>query len=134
VPQLAEHFLERAVARHNLSAKVLSDEAMRALLAYGFPGNVRELENMIERAVVTAGVEVISPSHLFGEAVNVETNEAQANQFFLDLPFKDAVAALERELIRRALEAADGNRAEAARSLGINRRLLYSKLEEHGIA
>jgi DNA-binding NtrC family response regulator len=58
---------------------------------------------------------------------------AQANQSFLDLPFKEAVAALERELIRRALEAAEGNRAEAARRLGINRRLLYSKLEEHGI-
>jgi two-component system response regulator AtoC len=133
VPQLAEHFLESAVARHALSPKVLSDEAMRALLAYNFPGNVRELENMIERAVVTAGVDVLSSSHLFGEAVHAQTNEAQANQSFLDLPFKDAVAALERELIRRALEAVDGNRAEAARRLGINRRLLYSKLEEHGI-
>jgi two-component system response regulator AtoC len=133
VPQLAEHFLERAVARHALAPKVLSDEAMRALLAYGFPGNVRELENIIERAVVTAGVDVLSSAHLFGEATHAQSNAEPANQSFLELPFKDAVAALERELIRRALEAADGNRAEAARRLGINRRLLYSKLEEHGI-
>ena len=55
MPQLAEHFLERALARHDLSGKVLSDEAMRALLAYGFPDNVHELENMIERAVVNRG-------------------------------------------------------------------------------
>jgi two-component system response regulator AtoC len=130
VPQLAEHFLEGAVARHALGPKVISDEAMRALLAYDYPGNVRELENMIERAVVTAGVDVLSPSHLFSPD---QSYEARANQSFLDLPFKDAVAALERELIRRALEAADGNRTEAARRLGINRRLLYSKLEEHGI-
>jgi two-component system response regulator AtoC len=133
VPQLAEHFLEGAVARHALAPKVISDEAMRALLAYDFPGNVRELENMIERAVITAGVDVLSPSHLFGDAAPDQSYEARANQSFLDLPFKDAVAALERELIRRALEAADGNRTEAARRLGINRRLLYSKLEEHGI-
>jgi two-component system response regulator AtoC len=130
VPQLAEHFLEGAVARHALAPKVISDEAMRALLAYDYPGNVRELENMIERAVVTAGVDVLSPSHLFSPD---QSYEARTNQSFLDLPFKDAVAALERELIRRALEAADGNRTEAARRLGINRRLLYSKLEEHGI-
>jgi DNA-binding NtrC family response regulator len=108
---------------------------MHCLLAYDFPGNVRELENMIERAVISAGaaVEVLSPAHLFGEGVETISNEAQANRAFLGLPFKEAVAALERELIRRALEASGGNRAEAARRLGINRRLLYSKLEEHMI-
>jgi len=134
VPQLAEYFLERTAARHDLPLKVLSDEAMRCLLAYDFPGNVRELENMIERAVITAGVavEILSPAHLFGEGQAL-SNEARVNQSFLDRPFKDAVAALERELIRRALEASGGNRAEAARRLGINRRLLYSKLEEHDI-
>jgi two-component system response regulator AtoC len=135
VPQLAEYFLERAAARQNLSVKVLSDEALRSLLSYTFPGNVRELENMIERAVVTAGtaVEVLSPAHLFGARTNVVNDDARINQPFLDLPFKEAVAALERQLIVRALEASGGNRAEAARHLGINRRLLYSKLEEHDI-
>jgi two-component system response regulator AtoC len=135
VPQLAEHFLERAATRQSMSARVLSDEAMRCLLAYDFPGNVRELENMIERAVVTAGtaVEVLSPAHLFGEGAQVRSDDARTNQSFLDLPFKEAVAALEQQLIRRSLEASGGNRADAARRLGINRRLLYSKLEEHDI-
>jgi two-component system response regulator AtoC len=135
VPQLAEHFLERAATRQSQSGKVLSDEALRSLLAYDFPGNVRELENLIERAVVTAGtaVEVLSPAHLFGDGAPALGNDAGNNQTFLDLPFKEAIAALERELIQRALEASDGNRAEAARRLGINRRLLYSKLEEHDI-
>ncbi|HKO96433.1 MAG TPA: sigma-54 dependent transcriptional regulator [Pyrinomonadaceae bacterium] len=135
VPQLAEYFLERAAARHGRPVKLLSDEAIRSLLAYDFPGNVRELENMIERAAVTAGsaVEVLSPAHLFGESTNIPGKEIGLNESFLDLPFKDAVSALERELIRRALEASGGNRTEAARRLGINRRLLYSKLEEHGI-
>lgn len=135
VPQLAEYFLERTAMRHGLALKVLSDEATRYLMAYDFPGNVRELENMIERAVITAGaaVEVLSPAHLFGEGAETIGDEARTNRAFLDLPFKEAVAALERELIRRALEASGGNRAEAARRLGINRRLLYSKLEEHRI-
>ena len=134
VPQLAEHFLDRVVARHGLDAKVLSDESVRSLLAYDYPGNVRELENIIERAVINAGpaVEVISPTHLFGEGASTHS-QSELNQTFLDLPFKNAVAALERELIRRALEASGNNRAEAARRLGINRRLLYSKMEEHGI-
>jgi two-component system response regulator AtoC len=134
VPQLAEHFLEHAAARHNQPVKLLSDEALRGLLTYDFPGNVRELENMIERAVISAGsaTEVLSTAHLFGEGANPRV-EPGLNQSFLDLPFKDAVAALERELIRRALEASGDNRAEAARRLGINRRLLYSKLEEHHI-
>jgi two-component system response regulator AtoC len=133
VPQLAEYFLERATERHDLGPRTLSDEAVRALLVYDFPGNVRELENMIERAVVTAGVEILSPSDLFGNAANTVSDKVNANKAYLDLPFKDAIAALERELIRRGLEAAGGNRTEAARRLGINRRLLYSKMEEHGI-
>lgn len=135
VPQLVDYFLERAATRHALSPKVLSDEAMRLLVTYDFPGNVRELENMIERAVITAGapVEVLSSAHLFGDGAQAISNEARINQSFLNLPFKEAVAALERELIRRALEASGGNRAEAARRLGINRRLLYSKLEEHDL-
>jgi transcriptional regulator with PAS, ATPase and Fis domain len=124
VPQLAEYFLERPAARHTLPIKVLADEAMRRLLAYDFPGNVRELENIIERAVITAGaaVEVLTPAHRFGGEAKTVNTTAQTNGAFLALAFKEAVAALERELIRRALEASGGNRAEAARPLGISRR------------
>jgi two-component system response regulator AtoC len=134
VPQLAESFLERAASRHSLRAKTLSPTALRELLAYSWPGNVRELENMIERAAITSNGEVILPEHLFGAERAPETSAAQHDDSKLfELPFHTAVAALERELIRRALEVAGGNRAEAARLLGINRRLLYSKMEEHQI-
>ncbi len=135
VPQLAESFLERAASRHALKTKTLSAAALRELLAYDFPGNVRELENMIERAAVTSSGEVILPEHLFGgERATTPVAAQNADSKLFELPFHQAVAALERELIRRALEAACGNRAEAARLLGINRRLLYSKMEEHQIA
>ncbi|HYO90821.1 MAG TPA: sigma-54 dependent transcriptional regulator, partial [Pyrinomonadaceae bacterium] len=134
VPQLAESFLERAVSRHALKTKTLSSVSLRELLAYDFPGNVRELENMIERAAVTSSGEVILPEHLFGNdhAPAAASSQNAVSKLF-ELPFHQAVAALERELIRRALEASGGNRAEAARLLGINRRLLYSKIEEHRI-
>jgi two-component system response regulator AtoC len=132
VPQLAESFLERAATRYSLKTKTLSAAALRELLAYSWPGNVRELENMIERAAVTSNGEVILPEHLFGNEHAPDAAASQnAESKLFELPFHRAVAALERELIRRALEAANGNRAEAARLLGINRRLLYSKMEEH---
>jgi DNA-binding NtrC family response regulator len=134
VPQLAESFLERAVSRHALKAKILSPVALRELLAYDFPGNVRELENMVERAAVTSSGEVILPEHLFGgDHATAAIALPNADSKLFELPFHRAVAALERELIRRALEAAGGNRARAARLLGINRRLLYSKMDEHRI-
>jgi DNA-binding NtrC family response regulator len=137
VPQLAERFIERAAERHRMKPKHLSEAALRALLAYRFPGNVRELENMIERAMVNSGGgEVILPEHLLPESALEPVAGGEpgtATESFLALPFKEAVAALERALITRALADAGGNRAEAARRLGINRRLLYSKLEEHGI-
>ncbi|MBO0798578.1 MAG: sigma-54-dependent Fis family transcriptional regulator [Blastocatellia bacterium] len=133
VPQLAEYFIERAAERHHTKPKLLSDAALRALLAYRFPGNVRELENMIERAVVTSGGDLILPEHLWPDSAGETETGPGANESFLEMPFKEAVAALERALIARSLEAAGGNRAEAARRLGINRRLLYSKLEEHGL-
>jgi DNA-binding NtrC family response regulator len=90
---------------------------------------------MIERAAVTSNGEVILPEHLFGGGDHAPAAAQSQNMDsrLFELPFHSAVAALERELIGRALAAANGNRAEAARLLGINRRLLYSKMEEHQI-
>lgn len=137
VPQLAEFFIERVARRHKLPIKTLADDALRALMAYDYPGNVRELENMIERALVTsgAGQTVILVEHLFDAATRerLATRRAETESLF-ELPLHEAVARLERELIRRALEASGGNRTEAARRLGINRRLLYTKLEEYKLA
>ncbi len=131
VPQLAEYFLERAVTKHNLPVKTLSDTAIRALMNLHFPGNVRELENMIERAVVASGLSrTILLEHL--ELKSGKVAELP-NKDFLSMRFKEAVAALEKALIRNALSEAGGNRTKAALALGINRRLLYDKIAEHQI-
>jgi transcriptional regulator with PAS, ATPase and Fis domain len=104
----------------------LSDQAKKALLAYSWPGNVRELENVIERAVVLSGVEVLTPdafalepgiSEPQSEPPSAPATPDETLQVYLDR----ATAAK----IKAALDAADGNRAEAAAALGVDRTTLY---------
>jgi DNA-binding NtrC family response regulator len=90
---------------------------------------VRELFHVLERAAVLCGGEVIDVPNL-PEAL---VAPAVANAAEEELPLREAVAALEKRLILRALERAGGNRSEAARQLGIGRPVLYAKLEQYGI-
>lgn len=125
---LAEHFLRRIGAG---SPKRLSSAAAQRLLAHAWPGNVRELRNAMERAAVLCRGTTIGPEHIGLPSLHA-TQEAQGG-IALDGPLADAVAALERAMIRRALAATAGNRAEAARRLGLSRQQLYRKLAEHGL-
>jgi len=124
---LAEHFLRRALPD---APKKLGANAAKALLEHGWPGNVRELENLMRGLSLTVRGSVIDRHDL-----NFETTaapEATMNELLtLDLPA--ATARLEKMLLQKALRDAEGNRAEAARRLGIRRQLLYSKLKEHGL-
>lgn len=133
LPLLADHIVQRACERHGTGPKTIPESTLRPLFGYDFPGNVRELQNMIERAVVSSVGSVIGPQDLWPAERPVDFTDRDRLMTLFDLPFNDAVAALERELIRRALEASSGNRTEAARRLRINRRLLYSKMHEHGL-
>ncbi len=125
---LAEHFLQHYSQKHGFRVSGFTEEALLKLQRYNFPGNVRELEHIVERAVLQGGGRVITP-----DLVTTEDNMGSASRTsefekLLDLPFRESVQAWERLLIDRALEAANGNKAEAARRLGIHRRLLYEKL------
>jgi DNA-binding NtrC family response regulator len=119
-----------ARALEGKTARAVSEEAMALLLRYPWPGNVRELFHVLERAAVLCGGEVIDVPNL-PEALTGNTTAAAAPDD--DLPLRDAVAALERRLIVRALERAGGNRSEAARQLGIGRPVLYAKMEQYGL-
>ncbi|MCS7308379.1 MAG: sigma-54-dependent Fis family transcriptional regulator, partial [Aquificaceae bacterium] len=94
----------------------VSSEAMRLLLSYSFPGNVRELENMIERAVITCKGSLVNP-----EDIELDTD-------------RGIKAQEEKEKILRVLEQTGGNRSLAARMLGIHRTTLWRKLKELGIS
>jgi DNA-binding NtrC family response regulator len=123
---LAEHFL--AIAGRG---KRLTAAAAALLLRYPWPGNVRELKNVIERLTIT----VSRPDIDAGDVSSVcsMTSDRPAGADWPDEDLPTATLRLEELLIRRALEKCGGNRAEAARLLGIHRQLLYTKMKRLGI-
>jgi DNA-binding NtrC family response regulator len=131
VPLLLAHALARTKAR------AFSDEAMARLVAYAWPGNVRELFHVVERASVMCSAEVIDVADLPAAVTSATTAPARPGGAFAELEglhLRDAVAAVEKHLVARALERSGGNRAEAARILGIARPQLYTKMEEYSLA
>jgi len=128
IPLLVTHALTRTKAR------AVSEEAMASLVAYGWPGNVRELFHVIERAAVMCSTEVIDLPDLPPSVTSVPVAAGGILAPFEGLPLRDALATLEKHLLERALVRSGGNRAEAARLLGIARPQLYTKMEDHGLA
>jgi DNA-binding NtrC family response regulator len=126
---LAEHFLSLSVSP-NQPTKQLSASAIEKLARYDWPGNVRQLRNVIERACV------LNRSHTIG-ADDIDTSTAEDRPVAhtsLENDLPAAVARLEEAMIRKALDACGGNRAEAARRLNINRQLLYARMERYGLS
>jgi DNA-binding NtrC family response regulator len=131
---LAEHFLRLYSEKNGLPSVGFSDEAILLLQNYFYPGNVRELENMVERAVLMARGRVLMPEHFPARtAHNGESHSRRLEIDLLSLPFHKAIGELEKRLIEKAIKEASGNKSEAANRLQINRRLLYNKIEEHKI-
>ena len=108
-----------------------SSEAMARLVRYPWPGNVRELENVIERAVALETSSAVLPERLpkemFSAAPSASSGEPLAEGFSLD----DHLRAIEADLVRRALEQSEGDRARACSLLGISARSLRYLLEKH---
>jgi two-component system NtrC family response regulator len=123
---LAEYFLARAG-----STKRLAPDAAARLVRHAWPGNVRELKNAMERVAILARGDVVTAIDLGFIAEGQDAPEAVMNWPDEDLP--SATARLEEMLIRRALARTAGNRAEAARLLGIHRQLLYAKMKRYGL-
>ncbi len=125
IPLLVAHALRRTASR------AVSEQAMQRLLAHDFPGNVRELIHVIERASVLSGGDTIDLSHLpEGFSADPEGGSRPEERA---PTLHEAVRELERRMIRAALERANGNRSEAARQLGFARAQLYAKMEEYGL-
>jgi two-component system NtrC family response regulator len=127
IPALIDHFVATFAAKNGKPIQGLTREARETLLRYDYPGNVRELENLIERAVVLTRDEVIG---LFDLPLSVlEPAEEIAEERSLPA----AVESLERRMIREALARADGIRTGAAELLGISERVLRYKLRKYGL-
>jgi transcriptional regulator with PAS, ATPase and Fis domain len=131
---LAENFLRVYSEKNSLPVVGFSDEAVLLLQNYFYPGNVRELENMVERAVLMARGRVLMPEHFPARSNHPDESSSQRLEIdLISLPFHKAISELERRLIEKAIKDSGGNKSEAANRLQINRRLLYNKLEEHHI-
>jgi two-component system NtrC family response regulator len=128
VPLLIDHFLRAFADKNGKSIRGLTREAREALLRYDYPGNVRELENLIERAVVLTRDDVIDLTDL------PLTLEAQAAEPESGAGLVAAVEGLERRMIREALAKADGIQTRAAELLGIGERVLRYKLKKYGLS
>lgn len=129
---LAEHFL--AAASGEAARKYLSADAQRLLATFFWPGNVRELANAIERASALSPGQVLTRDDFaFLVATKGKADDAIPPSL-LELPLTQAVAQLERALILHALAASGGNRAEAARRLGISRQSLYTRMTSLGMS
>jgi two-component system NtrC family response regulator len=128
LPMLVDHFLRVFADKNGKSIRGLTREAREALLRYDYPGNVRELENLIERAVVLTRDDVIGLTDL------PLTLEAQAAEPDGEAGLVAAVEGIERRMIREALAKADGTQTRAAELLGISERVLRYKLKKYGLS
>lgn len=130
IPELIEVLFARAKERHGLSGVRLSAGALRRLAGYHWPGNVRQLENVLERLLVLAPAETITEEDL-PEELNQTLPSIQP---WSDLPEEGiSLEAVERDLIQRSLDRFHGNQTQAARYLDISRRTLIYRMEKHGL-
>jgi len=122
---LAEFFSQKVAQRERLSPVALTESAKQALLTYAFPGNIRELQNLMERAV------------LLTDSGQIDTLDLAFEQPLAAVPasenLPDYLATLERDLIMTTLTASNGNQSECARRLGISERVLRYKLGKYGV-
>jgi DNA-binding NtrC family response regulator len=127
IPVLVQSFLQHLAGPR----RAVSEAAMARLLAHDWPGNVRELLHVLERASVMSASEVLDEADLALPALIATPAAAVTDSIDeADLDLRRATAALERRLIEKALARSSGNRAEAARLLGIGRPNLYAKMRE----
>ena len=129
IPTLAGHFLEKYSVKNRKDIRGLHPEALDALLAYAWPGNIRELENTLERAVILCLGEQITLREL---PVPVRKAAESTERPFALRP-GHTLKEMEKDLIRATLVQTDGNRTRAAEILGISRQTLQNKLKEYGL-
>ncbi|MDH4163404.1 MAG: sigma-54 dependent transcriptional regulator [Nitrospirota bacterium] len=135
VALLARHFVQKhAPKRKDIMIKCISGEALSILLEHNYPGNVRELENIIERAISFANTSEVLPSDLPPALRAVQpSRETKGRSTAIAQRLKDAISHIERETISAALRESGGNISRAATILGIYRQQLQRKIKQYHI-
>ncbi len=129
IPLLAEHFFRHYQEKNRSSVKGFLPKTMDTLIRYDWPGNIRELENTVERAILLCRSEYIMPEDLPLAVQGVQNGVQPMVSVPPGMPLKE----VEREVILQTLGETGGNRTQTARVLGISRKTLQNKIKEYGI-
>ncbi len=133
IPALVDHFIAKYALETRRRVRGISKLALKSLMRYRWPGNIRELENFVERAVILAVGDVLQPANFaFGLGAMEATDEPTDNASLQEVSARASRLA-EIECIRRALASAGGSRQKAAEQLKVSSKTLQDKIEEYGI-
>jgi two-component system, NtrC family, response regulator HydG len=129
IPELANHFLRRFTEKNRKDIKGIHPEALNLLMQYGWPGNIRELENTLERAVILCLGEQITPQDLPPHLLAKEVQGMKKPRVDDGFTLRD----MEREVIKSTLNKMGNNKSLAAKKLGVSRQTLLNKIKEYGL-
>ena len=134
IPLLCHHFIKKFNSSFGSTVQGVAPEAMTLLLRYSWPGNIRELENAMQRGIVLTNSRNIETEHLPAGIINSrQTAHMVEPETTATLTLKDAQKQLERRMISNVLLQTDGNKSQAARTLNISYPSLLTKIKEHQI-
>ena len=126
---LVNYFLQKLAEKNHSEEKAISNEGMKLLVEYHWPGNIRELQNLVERLYVISLGNVIDSLLIAGHL----NSNIDVNNRYINLPLEDAVKSFEKNLIIQAMKKSNGVKNRAAKLLGISTSVLYYKLEKYGL-
>jgi two-component system, NtrC family, response regulator HydG len=133
----AEQFREMANRELNLNCKGFSEETLNIFTEYDWPGNIRELKNLVKRAVLISTGDIVKPEHLPAEIVQSTRREndwpGNLSQPEDSQDLQSASGQMEKKIILKAIEDAGYNKSKAARLLNIDRKTLYNKIRKYNI-
>ncbi len=131
IEPLTNYFLKKYAPNSEI---IISPEALNYLKSYHWPGNIRELENIIERATILMNGKILEKKDLSISLKSDLSNIYEAHTGEGDIPMQKIMESIEKDLILKGLHRTNWNKTKAAKLLGINRRLLYSKIEQYEIS
>ncbi|MDP8269621.1 MAG: sigma 54-interacting transcriptional regulator [Candidatus Tenebribacter davisii] len=133
IPLLAVHFLDKYCQKIDKKVNGITEEAMKYLMNYSWPGNIRQLENEIERAITLSETDSSIKSSDLSEEIFHYKQHTETVQLLENRSMKDAVEKMEKEMIMRALDQYDDNQTKAAKALSLSRQGLIKKMQRYGI-
>jgi transcriptional regulator with PAS, ATPase and Fis domain len=133
IPLLTDHFLARGCKEKGVTLKQLSKRALEKIYDYPWPGNIRELENEVERLIVLSGDEVRISAELLSQRIREHGEQAKVQGVRVAGKLKDALEELEKTMIREGLRRTNWNKSRLAKELGISRAGLIMKVDKYGL-